>query len=64
MTAPDTRSPVLTSSWDCRRRSVTHKVTIAGTSRFLLFDDEALRDLREQIDTALKGADDDRTHNR
>lgn len=46
---------VLTSSWDPRRQAVTHKVTIEGTGKFLLFTEETLRGLRLQIDKALEG---------
>ena len=52
-----TRSPVLTSSWDHRRRETSHKVAIEGTSKFLLFTDESLRLLQAQIAEALKGTD-------
>lgn len=51
------RLPVLTSSWDSRRRQTTHKVAIEGTGKFLLFTDDTLRQLQEQINEALKGTD-------
>jgi hypothetical protein len=53
-----TRSPVLTSSWDHRRRGTTYKVAIEGTGKFLLFTDDTLRQLQAQINEALKGAHD------
>ena len=53
-----TRSPVLTSGWDHRRREMSHKVAIEGTGKFLLSTDDTLRQLKAQIDAALKGNDD------
>lgn len=53
--------PTLSSHWDNRRQAMTYKVAIDGTSKFLLFTDETLRDLHEQITEATKGTDDDRS---
>lgn len=49
------RRPVLTSSWDPRRREISYKVVIEGTGKFLLFTDESLRLLQAQITKALNG---------
>ncbi len=49
-----TLRPVLTSSWDARRREVSHKLTIEGTGKFLLFTDATLHLLQVQINEALK----------
>lgn len=48
------RGPVLTSSWDARRQETSHKVAIEGTHKFLLFTDDTLRVLQDQINEALK----------
>lgn len=56
-----TNSPVLSSSWDRKRHGTTYKVAINGTSKFLLFTDDTLRQLQAQIDEALKGTDNDQT---
>lgn len=49
---------MLSSYWDHRRNAVTHKIEIPGTSKFLLFTDETIRDLHHQITAAVKGTDD------
>lgn len=41
--------------WDRERQAVTYRVSPAGTSRFLLFDEVALAALRDEIDDALEG---------
>lgn len=51
-------SPVLTSTWDARRRETAYKIAIEGTGKFLLFTNGTLRHLQAQINEALKGADD------
>lgn len=51
-----TQAAVLSSHWDQRRQATTHKITIPGTSRFLLFTDETLLDLERQITAALKAS--------
>jgi hypothetical protein len=43
--------------WDCDRRTVTYRVSPAGTSRFLLFDAAELAALRDDIDAALEGTE-------
>jgi hypothetical protein len=50
--------PVLSSNWDDRRNRTTFKVRIEGTTKWLMFTDETLRDLQSQIDAALKGSND------
>jgi hypothetical protein len=47
-----TKRPVLSSYWDERRQSVTHKIEIQGTNKSLLFTDETIRDLQRQIERA------------
>ncbi len=44
------RSPVLTSSWDARRRETSYKIAIEGTGKFLLFTEATLSDLIDQIE--------------
>jgi hypothetical protein len=53
-----TRPAVLTSNYDHRRQSMTYKVAIEGTGKFLLFTEDTLRDLRSQINEAMKGNND------
>lgn len=50
-------SPVLHTHWNAKRSEVTHKIGKAGTSAFLLFNNDELAALRRQIDAALGGND-------
>ncbi|GAB3228727.1 hypothetical protein [Mycolicibacterium hippocampi] len=50
-------SPVLHTHWNAKRSEVTHKIGKAGTSAFLLFNNDELAELRGQIDAALGGND-------
>jgi hypothetical protein len=42
--------PVLTSYWDHRRKALSYKIEIPGTRKYLLFTDETLADLANQIE--------------
>ncbi len=48
-------NPVLTSNWDPKRGQMTYKLSIEGTTRFLLFTEDSLRSAQSQITEALKG---------
>lgn len=50
--------PVLRRYWDNRRGHTAYKLSIDGTSKYLLFTAETLADLQNQINEALKGNDD------
>jgi hypothetical protein len=46
--------PRIQTHWNARRAEVTHKVTKAGTSAFLLLNNAELLALRDLIDSAIE----------
>jgi hypothetical protein len=47
--------PLLSSNWDFERKRLTYKVQPAGTSKFVLLNQDELKLLQKQIDAALEG---------
>ncbi len=53
------KSPTITRQRDSRTGRLTFRVSLEGTSRFLLFDETELSQLRKLIDRALEGNEND-----
>ena len=51
---PRRGEPLLSRSWDSGRNAITYKIEVAGTNKFLLFNEERLLDLQAQIGDALR----------
>ena len=53
--------PAIDSHFNHKRGETTHRIKKAGTSAFLLFNNDELRELRDLIDSALGGTTNDST---
>ncbi|MBA8960136.1 hypothetical protein JOJ86_003427 [Rhodococcus percolatus] len=53
--------PAIDSHFNRKRGETTHRIKKAGTSAFLLFNNDELRELRDLIDSALGGTTNDST---